>query len=265
MLVKGKKKFFGPSSQIMAAASLGPAAAFLARTSGLDGTHTTAYTNLINGLVSDGVWGKLDVLHIYATQDSTTALLNLVSTNYNGVANGSPTFTVDRGFTGGVSGGGTVYINTTFNPSSASSPQYTLNSGHLSGWVLNDIQETRNFIGATAAGIFAKFTDNNAYFTINAATNINVAVASAIGHYIANRSASNAVQGYKNGSSIISGSVASTGVPNLQYFVLSDNNGAPLGASNQVAMASIGASLSATDVTNFYNRLRTYMTAVGVP
>jgi hypothetical protein len=30
-------------------------------------------------------------------------------------------------------------------------------------------------------------------------------------------------------------------------------------------MASIGSSLSSTDVTNFYNRLRTYMTAVGVP
>ncbi len=60
------------------------AAPFLARTSGLDGTHTTAYTNLICGLIADGVWQKLDMLHIYATQNSTTALLNLVQNAYNG-------------------------------------------------------------------------------------------------------------------------------------------------------------------------------------
>jgi hypothetical protein len=220
---------------------------------------------MIDGLVADGVWSKFDVLYIFATQTQTTALLNLISSSYTGIANGSPTFTVDRGFSGGASGNSTVFINTTFNPSSAPSPNYTLNSAHLSGWCLNDIQETRNFMGATGAGIYAKFTDNNAYFAINTGTNINAAVANAIGHYIGNRSASNATQGYKNGSSIVSGSVASTGVPNFQYFVLSDNNGAPLGANNQLAMASIGASLSATDATNFYNRLRTYMTTVGVP
>jgi hypothetical protein len=48
--------FPGPG---MPAANAGPppgcsqATAFLARTSGLDGTHTMAYTNLICGLVTD--------------------------------------------------------------------------------------------------------------------------------------------------------------------------------------------------------------------
>ena len=88
-----------------------PAADFLARTTGLDATHTNAYTALINGLVTDGIWDKLDVFHIYATQDSTTAKLNLVSSSFTATANGSPTFTADRGFTG-VNGSSTVYIDT---------------------------------------------------------------------------------------------------------------------------------------------------------
>src|SRR6266436_1867234 len=73
---------------------------FLARTSGLDATHITAYTDLLNGLDTDGLTSKLDVLHVYATQDSATALLNLVSTNFNGTAHGSPAFTADHGFRG---------------------------------------------------------------------------------------------------------------------------------------------------------------------
>src|SRR4051812_42354 len=52
---------------------------FLARTSGLNGTHTNAYNALICGMVADGTWcGSLfDAIYIFATQDSTTALLNL--------------------------------------------------------------------------------------------------------------------------------------------------------------------------------------------
>jgi hypothetical protein len=89
------------------------------------------------------------------------------------------------------------------------------------------------------------------------------------GHCIANRSASNAVQGYKNGSSVLTSSDASQALCTVQFITGgTNNNGAPqgtLGANGQIAMASIGASLTATEATNFYNRLRTYMTTVGVP
>src|SRR5229473_5562637 len=55
------------------------ATTFLARTSGLSGTETTAYTNLICGLVTDGVYPSLDALYIFATNTTTTANLNLIS------------------------------------------------------------------------------------------------------------------------------------------------------------------------------------------
>src|ERR1039457_3408340 len=74
--------------------------AFLARTSGLSGTETTAYTNLINGLVSDGTWSLLDALYIFATNSTTTANLNLISTSFGLTQHGTVTFSADHGYTG---------------------------------------------------------------------------------------------------------------------------------------------------------------------
>src|SRR5882757_8185192 len=53
------------------------ATSFLARTSGLDAAHTGAYCVLIDGLVTDSVYSILDGLYVFATADTTTALLNL--------------------------------------------------------------------------------------------------------------------------------------------------------------------------------------------
>ncbi len=72
------------------------ASAYLARATGIDTAHANIMTTLINGLVSTGVWSKLDVLHYYAHQTSALALLNVVSSSYNGVTAGSPAFTADR-------------------------------------------------------------------------------------------------------------------------------------------------------------------------
>jgi hypothetical protein len=259
-----------PIQQLLLATDLGPVPAFLQRTSGLDATHVSAYTALINGLVADNVWFKLDMLHIYATQDSTTALLNLVSTNYGGVANGSPTFTADRGFTG-TDTSNTIFIDTNFNPTTAVSPNFVQNSAHLSGWNLTNAQDARPFMGVSSGSyntdIFPLFTDGKAYFFCNDnGGGISVANANGTGHYLANRSGSSATQGYKNGSSIVTGSPGSLAPINSNMTTISQHSGAGhLGAGNQMAMASIGSSLSSTDATNFYNRLRTYMTAVGVP
>jgi len=251
------------------------ALAFLNRTTGLDSTHIAAYIALLNGLDTDSLTTKLDVLHVYATQDSTTAGLNLVSTSYTAFQSGSPTFTTDRGFTG-VNNSASVYIDTIFNPTSASSPNYVQNSAHISAWSVSNIgTDSKPIMGAQTGGgattqIYPKFTDNNAYFRINDAGSLaGVANSNSSGHYISNRSTSSAVQGYRNGSSILSsGADTSNGVPNVSFTTIgfhTDSFPFVFGSAYQCAMASIGSSLSGTDATNFYNRLRTYMTAIGVP
>ena len=79
------------------------ALAYLARTvGGNEGGNGTNIATLIDGLVSDGVWSKLDALYVLAQQNATDAVLNLVGTNYP-LTKGGPgtlTFTSYAGFSG---------------------------------------------------------------------------------------------------------------------------------------------------------------------
>jgi hypothetical protein len=81
-----------------------PSAAFLARTSGLNAAHRNAYTALIDGLVTDGVWTSLDALYITATDTTTNANLNLVSSSFPLTQTGTITFTADQGYSNAQSG-----------------------------------------------------------------------------------------------------------------------------------------------------------------
>jgi len=251
------------------------ASAFLARTTGLDATHTNAYTALINGLVVDGIWSKLDALYIFATNSSANALLNLVSTNYNCTTAGSPTFTTDRGFTGVETTTPSAYLNSNFNPSTATTPKYIQNSAHVAAWSNTDFNSSTGgcMIGqingsGNVTQLYPRSADT-AYFRINGnLSGPTVASADSLGHYIANRSASNAVQGYKNGMQITSNSNASSAPLSLTMYIMAGHDGglnAQNGSGKQHCAASIGSSLTSGEALAFYNRLRTYMTAVGVP
>jgi hypothetical protein len=244
---------------------------FLARTSGLDATHVNAYTALIDGLVADGIWSKLDMLHIYATQNTATAQLNLVSASYPATLNGSPVFTADRGYTG-TDGSTTKYISTGFNPTTAPSPKYTQNSAHISFWNVADTGQSYNYpIGSDDGSniytaIFPNTPGGGTAYRVN---NINFgaggSAGNGFGHYIGTRSSSTAINGYKDGASNAVDGIASSTPLNLAIYTLGHNsNGTAVGDARQLVMASIGSSLTATDATNFYNRLRTYMAVVGV-
>lgn len=250
-------------------------AAFLARTSGLDDAHRHAYTLLIDGLVADGVFSKLDVLYIYATQDSATALLNLVSASYPCTIVGAPAFVADRGFTGDdVSGTVSNYLDTGFNPAIAFSTKFTRNSSHLSVWSNTNVTPVN---GGTAIGtsvtspsytsnVYCKFTDGNAYYRCNdSVSQGGIPNGDSRGFYLANRSGASAEQGYRNAIDQEMSSVAAGTIPSGNMYVLCRNligTGPTRGCPQQLAMASIGGGLTATDVSNFYARLGTYMAAI---
>ncbi len=241
---------------------------FLARTSGLNTAHRTAYADLICGLVTDGVWSKLDVFYIFATQDATTAQLNLVSTSYGATPHGSPTFTADRGYTG--SFGTTVYIDTGFNAATASSPNYTLNSAHMSVWNrtnTSDLTTIGVIHGSDQAVINIKWIGNdNFYARINSTTGAgNISgIGATNGHWIASRVGASTTNAYTNGFNFFSFSDSSNAVPNANMYCLGANDSGGLqGTAQQHAAISIGGGLSGTDAANLYSRLHTYMVAVG--
>jgi hypothetical protein len=81
------------------------ATAFLTRANAIvaiDAPHTTAYNNLICGLVEDGTYSKLDTLYVLATQSDGgspgdgIAKLNLIKNSFNLVGHGTYAFAADK-------------------------------------------------------------------------------------------------------------------------------------------------------------------------
>jgi len=111
------------------------------------------------------------------------------------------------------------------------------------------------------AGIFyARIADN--------VSNAGVAISNPVGHLLGNRSAatgSNAIQQYQNAAPFTAITSDSAAIPSANFTILKIAPNLNADQSHQLAMVSVGSSLSSSQVTAFYNRLRTYMTAVGVP
>lgn len=255
----------GSVAKVSAGAGCSQATTFLARTSGLNGTHTTAYTNLICGLVTDGVFSKFDALYILATADSTTASLNLVSTSFTLTTSSSPAFTIDHGY---ATAAGTGTLITGFNPTTAPTPQYVQNSAHYSIWNNTNNTSSDCMMGNDAAGatgnLFIKFGDNNFYARINDSSgSAGNPVGNPIGLEIGNRSGASAIQAYLNGVSVGSNTTTSAAPANASIQVITCNGAGAADSIHQVAEFSFGSSLSSTDASNFYTRVQAYMTAVG--
>lgn len=256
-------------SSVTAPATSAEVTQFLARTTSLDGTHTAAYTALIDGLVADGIWSKLDALYIFATQDTTNALLNLKSSSYTPTIVGGLTFTADDGYALTT---GSNYINTNMNASTAGG-QYAQNSAHMSVWMFSDDSSMLSTVGTLSGTHEQRLIPNLGgvgYYRVNCAADEGCGggVASGAGFSVGTRETSSLVRGYRNGTLIGTEMAATSATLNNSNFTF-PNFAAGVGGdpdtSNKVSGGSFGSSLTQAEVSNFYDHMRTYMTAVGVP
>jgi hypothetical protein len=216
---------------------------------------------LIVGLKADGLWTKFDRLWVLAAENTFSALIDLVGLVTASPVS-SPTFTTDRGYTGD---GSTSYIDTGFNPLSATSPIYTQDNAHFSHWNLTNSTSDQVYSGASNTIAAFEYFSGSAFFRVNDGSG-GITVADPRGHLIATRGSSASRTVYQNGSSIDTTSASSVALPGADYFVLWSGNSTGNKSASQSASFSLGGDLSGgSDAANFYNRLRTYMTAVGVP
>lgn len=265
---------------------------FIARTSGLDATHLAAYKCLFDDLtiasIFDGAGNSatLDFLHIYATQDQTTALLNTVGISnvytFDGVANGSPNFVADSGFLG-VDASTTVYIDPAFNVGSGSK-KFQRNSAHMSAWSLTNAASgaaggvVMGYEDAAGSGnqayIYPQYIDGNSYSRVNGGSGVGSDVAyvqsDSRGHFLVSRVANGAnMTSYQNNSPHGPTGTSTAALPSAFIVILAayatGGVGVKDGGGYRLAMASAGAGMDATQATAYYNALRRYMTAVGVP
>jgi hypothetical protein len=250
------------------------AAAYLARTTGGNaGGNAANIIALIDGLVADGVWPLLDCLYVLAQQNEADALLNLIGTSYlltqvgalgrSGPRTGTIIFTQYRGFDGFNTAAS--YFDTGFDPT-VSSPNFTQNSASFGVWTNFDWLESAVVFGNGITGgtshLYPHFTDNNFYARVNSPTTPGTLTPASAGLYVGDRPSSSAVNLYYNGTNPWGDMADASQTLASNHFRL---GAGIVGASRQqFAAAFIGASLGDAGQLALYNRLRAYMTAVGV-
>jgi hypothetical protein len=222
----------------------------------------------IAGLKSDGLWSNLYQLVICALDDSQAALIDWTTGLYWQQLVSTPTFTANRGFT---SNGTSTAINTGFNQVASGISGIT-NSIAVSVWSLTSGQTANGGIGSydgSTTGITMNLRTTTDTFAVRVNDNTADSVANTAGNGMfsaVRRAASGAAAKtlYKNGAKLADFTTASVSAHNSNLGI-----GVSLGnntfASRQWAMWAIGAARSDADETNFYNRMRTLMTALGVP
>lgn len=217
---------------------------------------------LIIDLKADGIWSKLDRLWIFAAENSQSALVDLKALATASAVN-TPTFTVDDGYTGN---GTSAYILSNFNPTSGS-PNFIQDSANYFVWDFDGAAKAGTWVVGYAGGgssiLNINYSGNgHEYYSINEASYIEIAAAAVAGLYCVTRTGSGAEALYVNGALRHSGGNASTAVTNDNLVCL--GYGSSYG-NRQVSCFGFGGGLNSTEQTALYTRLRTYMTAVGVP
>lgn len=245
--------------------------AFLARATTITvSADKTNYDTMICGLVTDGVFSKLDALYALAAPNSTASLLNLVSSSFSLVSHGSPTFTASTGYTGDST---TAFLDTQLTLSSASN--YALSSASFSVYVRNSRTTGQTWAGVGAcdtvcahiAQWFPRVGGSQVGVVNDAAVSFLGTGTQAQGSWVLSRTGSTAEALYKNSSAtaVNTASALSTFVPTVTMYILARNNGGSADAftGDQIAFVHIGSAFTGLDAMNYMTRINTFMAAYG--
>ena len=269
--------WFGASGSDVATSSspsgnFGAAAqAFFTRSGLSSGSSQGAqYGTLIDGLVTDGVMSNsgssaslMDAIYVMAAPSSQVAILNLVSSNYNLTPTSSPAFTVYQGFQGN---GTNAYLDTNFNPTTATSAKFALNTATVMAWPNTVTADDRAVMGDQfnyVNTIYTRLTSSTYYVGANLNPSLTGTSTNGSGFWLASRESSISVTIYHNSSIAINftpfnppGSLSNANLTFLQT--------ASSLYAGQISAGAYGGATNVTAVTALFTRLATYRAAVGL-
>lgn len=257
----GKAIFQSRGSYDAAASTL-----FAAMSSQPDTTRKGHINTAIVALKAAGIWALLDECWFMAAHDSQAGLLGW-KRNKDLVAVNAPTFTADRGYAGN---GTTSYLNTQFIPSThgvnyirndASAGVYSRTDSAVN---VCDFGGDKN--SSNAFDFRVRYDASNGEVRVNSTTGpVGFSNANSLGLFVGRRTASNAIQAYKNGSSVATSTTASTVVLDIAFYIGGMNRAGVLTipSSRQYAFAFVGASMSAGQQLDLFTAVEAYMDAIG--
>jgi hypothetical protein len=232
----------------------------------LPGSPSDFHKEIMNILISDlkaaGVWTKIRLLYVFATYNQQASLLNWKAPATAAdilVPNGSPDFSIEEGWQAQADGD-RLNLATAWNAIGT----YVQNSAHLGTFNLTDsltngAEVGRGFVssGTNNPILRSRKGDGNFGVLINGAE-VLAAVPSSLGHFVGNRSGSTAVQLYKDGLSVGTGSTTSASVSNLtvQFLSHAQNTGY---SDRRVSIVHAGSSLTAAEVALINTAFKRYM------
>ena len=249
------------AAKVPAAGYDSDAQAFFTAAGITDNTQKSAVNQLVLDLKSYSIWTKMNAIYPFVGGTSTKHSYNLKNTAqyqitfYGGWTHSS---------TGALSNGSNGYGNTGFNLNSSGS----LNNQHISYYSRTNSNGTEVEIGALSGSeqtLLEIRTSGTTYYVVNQTNPYATAIDSdSRAFYIANRTASNVVNGWKNGSKVATSTSSSTALVNLNVYIGAYNNAgsAALYTTKECAFASIGYGLTDTEAANFYTAVQAFQTTL---
>lgn len=230
-------------------------AAFAAMTSAPSTARKNRIQELITGLKTDSIWTKIKLLGIFAAHHEQAARVDIKNPSRVGTATNSPTFTTDRGFTGD---GATSDIDWGVGASTLLS----LDDHSHYVWSITNASVTTRDAGNSSSLYINTRSSTNFQLRPSSSNTLSTSNSDGSGLLGYSRSGAAAVDAYRNGSSLATLSATSTALTSSNCTAL---RASTIYTTRQLAANIYAQFLTSTENANLYSRIRTYMTAVGVP
>jgi hypothetical protein len=236
------------------------AQAFITAASITDVTQQNAINTLVLDLKGYSIWTKFKAIYPIVGGVASSHAVNLKTP-------GTFNLSFAVGWTHSANGMTPLvtYANTFLNANSI----LTQNSTHISYYSRTNSNGSEVEMGGLSGGqqlLLEIRTSNVTYFVVNMGGGYpTYSDTDSRAFYVGNRTASNVVNGWKNGVKVASNTTASVTPPNFNLYLGAYNNGAGLGLSpttKQCAFASIGDGLTDTEAANFYTAVQAYQTSL---
>lgn len=239
----------------------------------VSGTQRGYVNTLITGLKADNLFSTIDALWLFASESAIQAKFDITAGTGSNLAItpvGSPTFTASQGYSNTVAD--VDYINTNYQPStiavhltqnSATCGVYRRTSTTTRAWVIGgeDGVDRLGFENFRAGGVQLTVGLNDTGPAMNVSSG-----SGAAGFWCISRTGASTTEAYFNGSSVGTGTEASTGMVARPIFTHTLNgNGTPVAGANdlQAAIVVFASGWDGTQNANFYARIQAYMTSLG--
>jgi hypothetical protein len=220
---------------------------------------------MVRTLVDSGYWARMDLFYVTAQESNAAneADINWIDPSagtydLTETGGGALTFTSLEGYTGD----GTNYLRPSFNPSTDAT-QMSKDDATIGAYYRLDINENTYAIGATDGNqlSLAPRWSGTTYTRMNSAASLTAASANSTGMWIATRTASNAVEFFRNGASVNTGAAASVNIPNANLDILARTGGDI--SNNQISIAFVMDGVVDWEAASITTIIEAYMDSNG--